>query len=261
MRTSKYSNIAVVKLLFCVIACSISAFADMSATPLPATNPALEKFGAAVTFYASFDQAAAADLSNGNGAPRDPKTEIALKPGLWGQAFLSGQNSIAYDAAQNVDLSKPGAIAVWISPYEWKRDPAKTPYLFFLNILDHGRQLMLARMGNPRNKEAIYAYGKVGKTGKTVKGGNSLQWKDGGWHLLIANWGGADFEISLDGGALHRQDMPAFETADGKAGQIYVGSKGDPNQQYLMDEILVLDRPFSQDEIQWMWKQAKTEQD
>ena len=242
-----------------MFAMAFCAVADVPAAPLPATNPALEKFGAAVTFYVSFDQGAAADLSNGNGAPRDSKMEIELKPGLWGQAFLSGQKSIAYNAAQNVDLSKPGAVAVWISSFEWKRDPAKTAYIFFLNILDHGRQLMLARMGDPRNREAIYAHGKTGKTGKSVRAGNSRNWKDGEWHLLVANWRGTDFEISLDGGALHRQDMPAFENADGKTGQMFVGSKGDPNQRYLVDELLVLDRPLSQDEIQWMWKQTKPE--
>jgi hypothetical protein len=224
----------------------------------PSANPALDKFGADITFYASFDHVASADLSNGDGAARDPKAEIELKPGLWGQAFLSGQKNSVYNAAQNIDLSKPGAIAVWISPFEWKRDPAKIPYLFFLNIIDHGRQLMLARMGDPRNKEAIYAYGKAGNTGKSVKAGNSLQWKNGEWHLLAANWRGSDFEFSLDGGALQRQDMPAFENASGKPGQIFAGSKGDPDQQYLMDELMVLDRPFSPDEIQWMWRQYKT---
>jgi hypothetical protein len=234
---------------------SLAARADAPASTPAATNPALDKFGAAVTFYASFDHAAAADLSNGDAKPRDPKLEIETKPGVWGQAFLSGQQAIAYNAAKNVDLSKPGSLAVWISPYEWKRAEGAEPgYIFFANVLDQGRQLMLARMGNKLNKEAVYAYGKAGDTGKSVKGGDSQKWENGGWHLLVANWSNAAFEFSLDGGDLHRADLPTFEKAEGKPGLLFVGSKSGENARYLVDELMVLNRPLGQDEIKWLWE-------
>lgn len=255
---SHFRCVLLITLIGCTLPSALSSLRADEAKSALATNPAPDKFGAAVTFYSSFDQGASADLSNGGGAPRDPKLKITMKPGIWGTAFLSGQESITYNTAKNIDLSKPGAVAVWIRPFEWKRDAATTSYIFFLNMMDHGRQLMLARMGDPRNKEAVYAYAKAGNTGKSVVAGNSLQWKDNDWHLFVANWHNAYIEFSLDGSPLHRLDMPTFENADGPPGQIFVGSKGDVNQQYLMDELMVVNRALSHDEIEWMWQQYKT---
>jgi hypothetical protein len=253
MNHLKSQATACAALLGCAAALSTPLRADAPAST-PAANPAPEKFGAAVTFYASFDAGAPADLSNGDAKPRDPKLQVELKPGVWGQAFLSGEKTIAYSAEKNVDLSKPGALAVWISPYQWKREEGADPgYIFFTNVLDQGRQLMLARMGNKLNKEAVYAYGKAGDTGKSVARGNSRDWKNGEWHLLVANWSNAAIEFSLDGGALGRAELSTFEKAEGKPGLLIVGSKSGENAQYLVDELMVLNRPLGQDEIKWLW--------
>lgn len=248
-----------------LLLCAAPSHADAPGGSTPATtnpaatNPAPEKFGAAVTFYASYDHGAAADLSNGEAAPRDKKLVIETKPGLWGNAFLSGATAITYDAAGNMDLSKPGAIALWISPYEWKREEGKDAgYIFFAKVMDQGRQVMLARMGNPLNKEAVYAYGQASEKGQSVRGGDSRQWKNGEWHLLVANWSNTALEFSLDGGTLNRQNVPGFETTEGKPGQLFVGSKSGEAAQFLVDELMILNRPLAQDEIQAMWESKPT---
>lgn len=258
-------TVACCALLSCAaLTCATAHAAPPASTPAAAptstraaTNPALEKFGAAVTFYVSFDNGAAADLSNGEATPRDKKLIAETKPGLWGQAFLSGETVIAYDTAKNMDLSKPGALALWISPYEWKREAGKgAGYIFFVKILDQGRQVMLARMGNSLNKEAVYAYGQAAEKGQSISGGNSLQWKNGEWHLLTLNWSNAALEFSLDGGALHRQEIAGFETVEGKPGQMFVGSKSGENARFLVDELMILNRPLGADEIKELWKTA-----
>ena len=257
------------KLLLAASLCAGLSFASGSRadeaapkTPdAPAANPALEKFGDAITFYASFDASAAADLSNGNGAPRDPNFQAELKPGVFGQAFLSGEKSVSYEADKNFDLSKPGAMAVWISPYQWKRDLPDTPYMFIVNIQTQGRGLMLARMGNKANREAMYLY-VGGKDNFSVVNGSSLDWKDGEWHLLVINWRNGSVEFSLDGGELARKDAPEFEKAQGEPNAVFVGSTGNADQKYLLDELMVLNRPLEADEIKELWKAApaKTEQ-
>lgn len=228
--------------------------AEEPASAPPPVNPALEKFGAAITFYASFDEMVTADLSNGSGVPRNPKIEIERKPGLYGQAFLAGEQDVAYDAASNIDLSKPGAVAMWVSAFEWKRDLPETPYIFFLRILDHGRNVMLARMGMKANKETVYAYAQAGNDKKTLGAGNTQKWEDAQWHLLVVNWRSDALEFSCDGSAMVRGNVSDFGKVEGKPGLLIVGNKGDTNQRYLVDEVMVFDRPLQQDETNWLWE-------
>src|SRR5687768_16033823 len=73
----------------------------------PPMNPALEKFGEAITFYVSFDQLPPdADLSTGAANPLNPKVAVELKEGLYGKALLSGKTSVAYPTKGNLDLQK-----------------------------------------------------------------------------------------------------------------------------------------------------------
>ena len=241
-------------LLFSAISCRAI---DAGSTPSVGAkaNPALEKFNALITFYASFDNGAGADLSVGNGAPNDAKTAIATRPGIFGTAFLSGEQGIAYRAEKNLDLSKPGALAIWVCAFEWQRDAPDVPYLFFVNVMSQGRQIMLARMGSAVNNEAIYAYGKAGEAAKVSIVGNSKTWQNNQWHLLVLNWQNGAFEFSLDGNAPQREALPAFEKAEGKPGQIFVGSASEVNQKYLLDELLVFNRSLSAEEIAWLWQQ------
>ena len=226
---------------------------------MAAVNPALEKFGDAITFYESFDNGASADLSNGNGAPRDPNLKIDLKKGVFGQAFLTGEKSITYDADKNFDLSKPGAMAVWISPYEWKRDLPDTPYMFLVNMQTQGRGLMLARMGNKLNQQVLYLY-VGGKDNFSLVNGSSLDWKDGEWHLLAINWRNSSVEFSLDGGEFARKDAPEFEKATGDPNAVFVGSSGNADEKYLLDELMVFNRPLEPAEVKELWESApKTE--
>ena len=227
-------------------------------TPV-AVNPALEKFGATITFYASFDKAVTADLSNGNGTQRGPKIEAEYKPGVYGSAFLAGGQDVAYDAAGNIDLSKPGAVAMWLSAFEWKRDLPETPYIFFLRILDHGRNVMLARMGMKANKETVYAYAQAGNDKKTLSAGNTQKWEDAQWHLLVVNWRSDALEFSYDGRVMVRGNVPDFGKVGGKPGLLIVGNKGDTNQRYLVDEVMVFDRLLEQDEINWLWESKPLE--
>lgn len=230
----------------------------------PAPNPALAKFGEAITFYASFDQSATADLSNGDGQSVDVASPIKLQPGLRGQAFLAGQGGqrFFYQNKDNLDLTKPGAVAVWISPQQWQRDPEKIPTFPIFSATGYGQWLLLARMGNKVNEEVLYAYNKAGDNEVTVTSGNSLNWKDGEWHLLVCNWRDDSIAFSLDGAAPHRVSAPWRAQATGEPGKFYVGTENnysDPTilQRYLVDELMVFNRPLTTDEIIWLYTQLK----
>ena len=212
----------------------------------------LSRFAAAVTFHLSFDDASAgAELSCGEAKPREAQVRIEQRPGLVGNAFLSGGQGLSFPAAGNIDLSRSGALCVWISAHEWPAQREEVPYLFFINVVDHGRNLMLARMGQKANHEAVYLYAKTG-IGLSARGGDSLAWKNGEWHLLVANWRSDSIEFSLDGREFLRRDLPAFTQGDEKPGLLLIGGKGDPRHRYLMDELMVFNRPLEAPEVRWL---------
>ena len=70
------------------------------------------------------------------------------------------------------------------------------------------------------------------------------------------NWRSNSVEFSLDGGALAHQDLPGKINAEGdRAGWLFL-SQGGRSCRYLLDELLVLNRPLSAGEIKWMYDEG-----
>ena len=65
---------------------------------------------------------------------------------------------------------------------------------------------------------------------------------------------GVTVEFSVDGGGLQRGGAPWLAGAKGEPGGLIVGNEGTPDQQYLVDELTVFDRPLSHDEIHWLFE-------
>lgn len=231
--------------------------APQAGAPRSADTPAvLQRFNSSITFYASFDHLPAdADLSTGDGKANVPARPHELRDGLFGKALLCGQTPVSYQAAGNIDLARPGALAVWISPQDWKRQ-GETPYLFFVLLHGAGRGIMMGRMGGTANQEVLYAHAQVGQQTASVLSGHTRDWHSGGWHLLVLNWRAEAVEFSVDGGELQRGGTPWFAGATGEGGGLNVGNEGTPNQQYLADELTVFDRPLTNEEIRWLWGQG-----
>jgi hypothetical protein len=251
-------------LILLAISFGVSLLAQ-SPSPLTerAGNPALERFGNAITFYLSFDGILRAELANGKPDPSPLNAEVKFFPGLYGQAVMlmgDGSQSIHYAALDNVDLSKPGALALWTSPREWVRGDEED-YLWPANVMASGAQLLLGRQGrllNPRRRDdMLYLWAKVGETRNvTIHGGSSLDWKNGEWHLWVANWRSNSIEFSMDGGPLQRQDLPAWiDPAASRAGHLFIAHQT-PRFRYLLDELIAFNRPLDAEEIKWLYEQG-----
>jgi hypothetical protein len=237
--------------------------------PAQKVSPMVEKFGNAVTFYLGFNRLPlVADLSNGDGKPLISNNlgEITLKPGLYGQAFLSGKAFVNYTCKDNVDLSQTGSVVMWVSAYEWQRDPAwqsdpvKLPGIQFLAITDHGRQLILMRQGDARAKERLIAVAQAQKPklSVVVGNGNTLKWKTGKWHLLVVNWGSRRVAISVDGQDLTEKDVAWSDVTGNSGPHIMVGSAYPQaaTLQFLIGELTILNHPLNIEEIKWIYAQA-----
>lgn len=242
------------------LACVAGTFVLAAAAGAPRdteTPPVLQRFNPSVTFYASFDRLPAdAELSAGNGKAIPAAVPHELRDGLSGKALLCGGTLVAYDAADgNVDLARPGALAVWLSPRDWMRQ-GETPYLFLVRLHGSGRSMMIGRMGGADNQEALYAHAQVGDRMTSVLSGHTRDWHSGGWHLLVLNWRAEAIEFSVDGGELQRAAAPWLAGAKGDGGGLVVGNEGTSGQQYLVDDLSVFDRPLSHEEIQWLFEQG-----
>jgi|GEM_PF-2008256 len=224
---------------------------------LPSLNPVLARFNEDITFYASFDGYVTADLSVGEGAPRNSGDKTDWNNGIVGQALHDMAEPLEYTAQGNIDLVRPGALTMWISPQNWMHE-GNPEYIHFVVVNIGGVTLQVSRMGDAVNTEKLYAWFKAGPKGAANVVGDTLKWQQG-WYLLAVNWGAGYVEFSVDGGAFTRIAAPSLPdlkpTTD--PGMLYIGAGGvggAGNTPYLMDELFVFNRPLKNSEVQWIYQ-------
>jgi len=223
-------------------------------------NPALQQFNQAITFYASFDGHAIADLSIGKGAPTGNAQNLEWKPGVWGQALQGRNVNLIYDATDNVDLLHSGSLMVWIAPSDEWTDADEPVQLGFVIIHTQGKSLLLARQGGKNNGQALMAIfgSKTGDaaTRALIQSGNTTQWKKGEWHLLAVNWSKGYVELSVDGNRFTKGISPAptAPPTDDKSEYIALAGRSTEKSPYLMDELMVLNRPLTNDEVKVLFQ-------
>lgn len=183
--------------------------------------------------------------------------EFVTAPGLVGQAFVSESRSrCRYPAEGNLDLTRPGAISFWVCPVAWDRSqPTGIRNNFFgTNYSDQGYfgvNRMAARMADGRRvqNDQLYFYAEnfPGANRKYILLGDTLgpEWANGIWHLIVVNWKGSHFEVSVDGGGLKSGDLgtPIDPVA---VNDILVGGC---QERTLIDEFMIYRRPLTAGEI------------
>lgn len=228
----------------------------------PATNPALERFNRNITFHLGFEYGTTATLAKGRAEPtKTDDGEPRFHPGLFGKAMMlvgKGTSTLWYSTLDNVDLTRPGAVVAWTSPHDWVRSDTED-YFFPVTIMSHGVKLMLGRQGRLKTDrtDLVYAWAKLGDTKEIlIQGGDSLGWQNGEWYLWVMNWRANAVEFSLDGAPLRRQDTPVrFPTEGDGGGQLIVGAQS-ATCRYLLDEVMILDRPLTDEEVKWICEQG-----
>jgi hypothetical protein len=223
-------------------------------------NPALQQFNQAITFYASFNGHATADLSNGKGTPTGNSQNLEWKPGVWGQALQGRNVNLIYDAKDNIDLLHSGSLILWIAPAgEWT-DADDPIQLSFAVIHDQGKALSLARQGGKNNDQALMAiYGPNtgdAATRALIKNGGTSQWKSGEWHLLAVNWSKGYVELSVDGNRFTKGISPTPDAplTDDKNEYIALAGRSTEKSPYIVDELMILNRPLTNDEVKVLFQ-------
>ncbi|MBM4030405.1 MAG: LamG domain-containing protein [Planctomycetes bacterium] len=236
---------------------------------LPAT-PALDLFSDDIVFYKSFnDEATGADMAVGEGKALRVNGKLRLKPGLWGQAMLFGDGEgaeLEYAMAGNMPVPRPGSLAFWICPLEWKR-AADEPSIYFFHAFGAG-VMCLQRQGDlegGRKRGNCFVFTCHGLPGipnitASTTSDATRTWRNGEWHLVVIAWRPSLLEAYLDGEALPsitlKRPIKAEEFAKGR---FRIGVlKGEPSTSLgpgptLLDDFAVFRRPLTPAEVKSLW--------
>jgi hypothetical protein len=247
-------------------ACLLATCGLVAAGVAPAKdNPALERFNQAITFFVGFDHGLHADIAKGKPGPTRVEGEPEFHAGLYGRAALlkhPGATAMIWYSTLggNVDVTRPGSLSLWIRPHNWVRSVNEN-YFFPAKIMSNHAQLMFGRQGRLKagRQDMIYLWARLGETKELlVGGGDSLKWKNDEWHLWVMNWRSNAVEFSIDGGPLNRSNTPVpFDAEwDGSGhSHLLVGAQ-DETAPYLLDELMVLNRPLDAEEIKWIYEEG-----
>ena len=243
----------------------LTAFADEnpSSALLSIGNPAIEnvisKFNNDLIFHAAFDEMPAASISNGSSGPETQK-DIEYGPGKSGKALSNGM--IAFAGQENLD-SLSGTAILWVEIYRTNPSAKNETAFFPLDIRiydDKKKSAAMFRIGkmDSKNNAKIYSYFQGDGAGSIVKTVyphyvSSLNWEKGKWHLLALAWNPGCIQISFDGQPFVKNDT--IPPISGKANQIIIAAVSSRHAEAAMsvDEVMIFNRPLSDDEINWIW--------
>jgi hypothetical protein len=213
----------------------------------------------AITFYLSYQQPQAkAQLSGGGDTARE-SGQIVQADGVFGKGDSVTTPSLTWPKKNNIELTKPGSMSIWIKPTAlW------AAVEFPLMLFDGGRKLMVYTSTGPLRARIEDWSGTVGPNGtrwsEVAQGSTSTWASDPRWHLIVITWTIDTLSLSLDGAPANRTTIPwgtSLPASDG--GWIYAGGWGNtwPDNgvaSYVTDEMIVLDRQMTDGESQWMWQ-------
>ena len=232
-------------------------------------HPVLDRFADAVTFYQNFEYGGLAVMSVGAGRPfgqtfnqagqgttNDP---IVVESGIRGRSLKAG--AWKYQAAGNLDMVRPGTLCFWIEAREWvrsKNEPTFCPLMIMCQqgYLLLGRQGLIVEEGVLKQGETFFLQARGGKnklTGNLVNYHGSKSWKNER-HLFAVQWRPGRIAWSLDGGAFHSCTL---SESLGQAQWFQFGVDGflPPGQEVLLDELMILNRELTDDEVRWLFAQ------
>ena len=225
-----------------------------------AENPVYQLFPQDILFHVSFDEGKAdAEMAAGKAEPIKTGKELVYGDGVFGGKALMGGKAV-YHGEKNLDFSVPGSIICWISPVGWTE--------------------ALSANGKGRSYTAFQAYGKdyqfvMGKMGGQPKGVQHMNFyfyyppskavscinynsagfrKPGEWKMLVATWDSGSFTTNVN-----------TRQASGKKGVITTppqrfsigdSDSAEPEFPLLVDELVILKRALSQEEIKKLYEES-----
>jgi hypothetical protein len=210
----------------------------------------------------SYDETTQADVCLRAMAPVLTGSE-SFVPGMVGQALSfegAGSCYISYPLGSDLDL-KNGTIMLWFRPAWDGRDPEGQYTILWITMRESEKYLALHRSFNPQDKKALYA---------NLHWDNVLQvsteeaFRAGEWLHIAMTWdaGRNEYVLYFNAREVAKgpwKDLSAEKDcvpADLVLGEYYHGEGGDSPINASYDDIFVLKRALSREEIQGYHQQA-----
>jgi hypothetical protein len=262
MKTPSVAWAWIIWVLAAALASSAAGAGD-NPSPLAGSddNPAIARFGRSIILYVSFDGHTFAEITQGAAKPTVNAQWAAVAkdatrlyaPGVFGQGLRSGTHQLVFTSPKST-LGTTGSMALWLKPEELHhRGTYCWPVI--LDALEGRYRVMFGRMGDPANRELLYAYLSHAKGSVTVTQQSMSDWRPGRWHLFAATWDSNSVGFSVDGSPSSRASLRAPIRLDAAGGlRVWLLAKNE--DLFVYDEFLALDIPLGNEDIRWLYEQG-----
>lgn len=154
-----------------------------------------------------------------------------------------------------VDLSRPGAITLWMRPLEWRPPNATSDYVPILRVAGVGPATLVVERDR-RHAGRTTDVWIAGFFSLSSRGEIQFQrelpafWSGEAWHFVAFQWDATGFALQLDDGPEARIALPDAELARDfpKAMSTLLIGSGAP-EGFLVDDLAVWSRSLSPSEL------------
>jgi opacity protein-like surface antigen len=225
-----------------------------------AVNPVMEKFADHISLYVNFDdETVNPALAGGEKTLKAPPRNPGFAPGLFGKALRLG--SASYHCPGNIDFSKPGTLIYWMAPAgEWPVE-GKYPYLFPFVAFPGDSKIVMGRQAGDYGKTRIYLNVETPErkdwVGNGIAGGSGRDWAKDSWHMIVFSWTPESTGISVDGKPVNEVALKRpLAKGEGEWFAFTTQLKDDSVHQVMIDEITVLNRKLSDEEVKSLYDET-----
>jgi len=228
-------------------------------------NPACTLHSDNVTFHMTFDQGdCTADMAGGNADPSSQKSKIPVTfadKGVFGKAMKSGE--CRYQAAGNLDLSKPGTVIFWVSP-TWEtvkpangKEPGFTAFSATGRTGDYEYDFIMGKMkGQPWGHGHINNY--VQYRPASIRhvncirftAGKTADWPRGEWRMFACTWKPGSFTNSVNGTPSVSSNLVKMTSGTTR----FFVLKSPEN--ILLDEVVILNKALTDEELAKIYRET-----
>ncbi len=188
-------------------------------------------------------------------APDHPPESFAS--GRKGRALRVGRGDGPPELAQQgvVDLSRPGAITLWMRQVDWQEPGPTSDYVPVIRVLGSGPAALIVERDrrNPGRTVDVWIAGYFSLASRgdvQMQRELSSLWSEDAWHFLVFQWDATGFSLQLDDSPPARIAMPATDVAaefPKATSKLVIGSGA--REGLLVDDLSVWSRPLESREL------------
>lgn len=193
-------------------------------------------------------------------APAADRADSGFSAGRRGRALRVGGSANSEISAELalrgvVDLSRPGAITLWMKPLDWNTPNANSHYLPLLRVTGQGPAVLVVerdrRYVGRKTDVWIAGFFSLSTRGE-IQYQHDIQtfWVGDSWHFVAFQWDATGFVLQLDDGPAARTALPdagLMRDFPKDSSTLLVGSAGP--EGFLIDDLAVWSRPLTSSEI------------